>query len=87
MARSAATLRAHGISMHEVSQTAQSTASIGQTLSDLIAERNLIVYPNDDLRSAVLNAVAVESVRGVQLKKATASRKIRTHGGTARAED
>jgi len=47
-----------------------------ETLLSALTNRNLRLYRCDDLRSRVLNAVAVESPRGIRLAKERQSGKI-----------
>ncbi|MFB3073894.1 MAG: hypothetical protein ACE1Z6_01810 [Candidatus Methylomirabilales bacterium] len=47
-----------------------------ETLYTLIRNRRLVVYPDPELRQQAMNAVGIESVRGVRIAKASASRKV-----------
>ncbi len=76
MARSVQTLRKAGVSVEEYPQTSANLTAAGQNLYDLIRQRGLVAYPDEELRRHVLNAVAVESGRGWRLAKEKASRKI-----------
>jgi hypothetical protein len=49
---------------------------MGQVLYDLLKGRNLVLYPDTELRQQALNAVAVEKARGFAIRKERASRKI-----------
>ncbi len=76
LARSAGVLRAAGIPMEEFPQSSGNLTAAGQALYDVISERRLEVYPDEELRRHALNAVAVQSGRGWRLAKEKASRKI-----------
>jgi phage terminase large subunit-like protein len=76
MARSAATLRRERVPMVELAQTAGNLTAAGQNLYELVRGRNLILYPDRELREHALNAVAVESGRGWRIAKEKAARKI-----------
>jgi phage terminase large subunit-like protein len=76
MARSAATLKRAGVRMVEFPQTTGNLTAAGQNLYELIRGRNLVMYPDAELRRHALNAVAVETARGWRLAKEKASRKI-----------
>jgi hypothetical protein len=76
MAGSAQRLSAQGIPMVEFPQSLTNLTAMGQVLYDLIRGRALWVYADDELRSAVQNAVAIETSRGWKLAKEKASRKI-----------
>ncbi|MGH2964238.1 MAG: hypothetical protein ACRDMH_02490 [Solirubrobacterales bacterium] len=76
MARSAATLRKRGLRMVEFPQSSANLTRASQNLYELIRGRNLVVYPDAELRRHALNAVAIESARGWRLAKEKSSRKI-----------
>jgi len=76
MARSAVTLKKHGLPMEEYPQTSGNLTASGQNLYELIKSRGLAVYPDKELRDHAINAVAVDSGRGWRLAKEKASRKI-----------
>lgn len=76
MVRSAAALRRAGLPMVEMPQTSGNLTAAGQTLYELIRGRNIGLYPDAELRSHALNAVAVETGRGWRLAKEKASRKV-----------
>jgi phage terminase large subunit-like protein len=70
-------LRAKGLAIKEYTQTPEHLTEMGTQLYDLFKNRHLRVYEGaDDLRAHVLNAVVVESVRGIKLAKEKASKKI-----------
>lgn len=68
--------RKEGVPMREFPQTPENLTRAGQGLFDLIRARQLVVYPDAELRQHALNAVAVETARGLRLAKEKASRKI-----------
>jgi phage terminase large subunit-like protein len=74
--RSSVTMRRVGVPMREVPQTSGNLTAAGQNLYELVRNKNIVVYPDAELRRHVLNAVAVESGRGWRLAKEKASRKI-----------
>jgi phage terminase large subunit-like protein len=76
MARSAATLRALGVQMEELPQTPGNLTAAGQALFEAVRQRTLLLYPDKELRTHALNAVAVETPRGWRLAKEKASRKV-----------
>jgi hypothetical protein len=69
-------LRAAGLPMTEFPQTVPNLTEASQNLFELIKGRNLIAYPDDDLRLAVKRAVAIETARGWRISKDKASHKI-----------
>jgi hypothetical protein len=76
MARSAVTLRRAGLPMEEYPQTSGNLTAAGQNLFELVRGRNLVMYPDEELRRHALNAVAVDTGRGWRLAKEKSSRKI-----------
>ena len=60
----------------EYPQTSQNLSIMTEELFRLITSRNLLAYDDKELQSHVLNAVTVESSRGIRLSKEKASRKI-----------
>lgn len=76
MARSIATLRKAGVRIEEFPQTSGNLTAAGQNLFELVRGKNLVMYPDAELRQHALNAVAVESGRGWRLAKEKSSRKI-----------
>ena len=69
MAASAQRLQRQGLRMQEFPQTMSNLTMMGENLVALIRGRNLLVYPDEQIRTAVLHAVAVESGRGWRLDK------------------
>jgi phage terminase large subunit-like protein len=76
MARSIATLKAAGLPVRELPQTSSSTTAFGQALFDALKGRNLVMYPDAELRQQALNTVAIESVRGWKIAKEKSSKKV-----------
>src|SRR5205823_5599578 len=62
-ARSASTLKKAGVRMVEFPQTSANLTAAGQNLYELVRGRNLVLYPDAELRQHALNAVAVETGR------------------------
>ena len=63
----------------KVEEFAQSMANISEAttrLYELIKQRNLRVYPNDEIRLAISRAVAVECSRGWKISKEKQPHKI-----------
>src|SRR5262249_7449018 len=76
MQASAQRLRGRGVPMREFPQSIPNLTEASQNLYELIRSRNLIVYPDADLRLAVSRAVAIEGSRGWKIAKEKASHKI-----------
>ena len=74
--RSMAALRAEGLPVEEYAQTEDHVGHMGQVLFDLLKGRNLMLYPDEELRQHALNAVAVEKPRGFAIRKERANRKV-----------
>jgi phage terminase large subunit-like protein len=74
--RSLTTLRTAGVPIHEFPQTQGNTIRMGQVLFDTIKGRNLVLYPDPELRQHLLNCVALDTPRGFRLAKEKASKKI-----------
>jgi len=55
------TLQAVGLPIREFAQTTANTTLMGQTLFDLLAGKNLDLYPSDELRQQALSTIAVEN--------------------------
>lgn len=75
-ARSIQTLKTAGLPIEEFPQTVSNTTKMAQTLYDLLKGRNLVLYPDDELRQQALNTIAIETPRGLRIAKEKASRKI-----------
>jgi hypothetical protein len=69
-------LRGRGVSMEEFPQTQANLTSAASNLFELIQGRNIIFYPSDEIREAVLNCAIIESPRGMRLAKERPSAKI-----------
>jgi phage terminase large subunit-like protein len=65
-----------GLPMVEFPQSVPNLTESSTNLFELIKGRNLIVYPDDDLRIAVSRAVALETTRGWRIAKEKQSHKI-----------
>ena len=76
MVRSAATLKQAGLRMVEFKQTSETLTAASSNLWELIRGRHLELYRDKELRQHAINAVAVESGRGLKLAKEKSSRKI-----------
>jgi phage terminase large subunit-like protein len=76
MHRSITTLAKLGAPIVEFPQTVANTTRMGQILFDLLKGRNLVLYPDPELREQALNTVGIETSRGVRIGKERASRKI-----------
>lgn len=68
--------RESGLRMEELPQTQGNQTLFTGALLDSIRSGSLQVYGADDLREQVLNAVMIETARGIRLAKEKASRKI-----------
>ncbi len=62
--------------MEEYPQTSNRLEEMGSNLYELIKHRNLVTYPDPDVRLAVSRAVAVETPRGWKITKEKTSHKI-----------
>jgi hypothetical protein len=69
-------LRGRGVSMEEFPQTQANLTAAASNLFELIQGRNIVFYPNDEIREAVLNCAIIESPRGMRLAKERPSAKI-----------
>ena len=76
MQASAQRLTARGIPMIEYPQTVGGLTEASNNLYEAIKGRNLVVYPDDDMRLAISRAVAVESARGWKISKTVQTHKI-----------
>jgi phage terminase large subunit-like protein len=65
-----------GIPAEEFPQTSANLTRATETLLDLLRSRRLAVYPDAEMRQQALNAVLIESPRGVRLAKTTHAKKI-----------
>jgi len=69
-------LTARRIPMVEFNQTIPNITEASTNLYDLIKGRNLVTYPDDELRLAVQRSIAVEVPRGWKITKEKSSHKI-----------
>jgi phage terminase large subunit-like protein len=60
----------------EFPQTVANCTVMGEALYDLIKNRNLLAYPDPQLKEHVTNATGVETARGYRIAKDKASKKI-----------
>jgi len=74
--RSAMTLSKDHIKMIEFPQTMDRITAMSQNLYDLIMGRNLLLYPDSEMRKHAQKAVATETPRGWRIVKKQASHKI-----------
>ena len=65
-----------GLPMIEFAQSLPNLTLMGDNLFELIKAGNLMLYPDDDMRTAALRAVASESARGWKIAKEKQSHKI-----------
>jgi hypothetical protein len=65
-----------GVPMVEFPQTQARLTDAGSNLYELVKGRNLVVYPDLDIRLAVQRSIAVETGRGWRIAKEKASHKI-----------
>jgi hypothetical protein len=64
------------VPMEEYPQTVPNLTDSSQNLYDLIKGRNIITYPDEEIRLAVSRAVAIEGQRGWRIGKSQQSHKI-----------
>ena len=76
MARSVQTLIAAGLPVEEYNQTQNNLTEATEALYSAFINRSLRIYNAPDLREHVLNAVSVETPRGIRLSKEKTSAKI-----------
>lgn len=76
MAATAQRLASQGLPMVEFPQTSPNLTAASQNLFELITGRNLVAYPDADMRLAIQRAVAVETPRGWRISKSLKSHKI-----------
>src|SRR5262249_5195479 len=62
--------------MVEFAQSVPNLTEASTNLYELVKGRNLVVYPDDDLRRAMHQAVALETSRGWRIAKEKAAHKI-----------
>lgn len=66
----------HRLPMQEYAQTVSNLTATSQGLYELVKGRNLVAYPDEEIRLAVSRAVASESARGWKISKDKQSHKI-----------
>jgi len=76
MQATAQRLTAQGVPMLEFPQSVPNLTEASTNLYELLKGRNLLVYPDDDVRLAVSRCVALETTRGWRIAKEKASQKI-----------
>lgn len=76
MARSVQTLVAAGLPVEEYNQTLNNLTEATEALYSAFINRNLRLYNAPDLREHCLNAISVETPRGIRLSKQKTSNKI-----------
>ncbi len=76
MAATSQRLVAAGLPMQEFSQTQPHLTEASQNLYELVKAHNLEVYPDDEIRTAVSRAVAIETPRGWKIGKDKSSARI-----------
>ena len=69
-------LKVAGVPMVEFSQTVPNLTEASSNLYELIKGRNLLVYPDDAMRLAIRQSVAIETARGWRITKEKTSHKI-----------
>jgi len=74
--RSGTSLAKAGFNMVEFPQTVANLTEMGQNLFDLIKNKNLLLYKNDDMRQHAQNARAQETPRGFRIVKGKSTKKI-----------
>ena len=76
MAASSQRLLREGLRMQEYPQTVSNLTAVAENLFVLIKGRNLLVYPDSEIRTAVSHAIAVEGPRGWKIAKDRQSNRI-----------
>jgi phage terminase large subunit-like protein len=76
MQATAQRLQAAGLEMVEYPQTVANLTEASSNLYELIKGRNLVVYPDAEMRLAVQRSVALETSRGWRITKEKTSHKI-----------
>jgi phage terminase large subunit-like protein len=69
-------LRSDGLPMVEYPQSVPNLTAMGQNLYDLIKFENLVLYPDDFMRTCASHAIAIQSSRGWRIAKEKTSNKI-----------
>jgi phage terminase large subunit-like protein len=76
LASTAQRLKKQGVKMEEFPQSMPNISEATTRLYELIKQRNLRVYPDDEIRLAISRAVAVEGSRGWKISKEKQPHKI-----------
>jgi phage terminase large subunit-like protein len=76
MARSVQTLQSAGLPVEEYNQTQGNLTEATEALYSVLTTRGIRLYNAPDLREHVLNAVSIETPRGIRLSKQKTSNKI-----------
>ena len=76
MARSVQALVAAGLPVEEYNQTQSNLTEATEALYSVLTTKGIRLYKAPDLREHVLNAVSVETPRGIRLSKQKTSNKI-----------
>jgi len=69
-------LQRHGLPMVEFPQSVPNLTEASTNLYELIKARNLVVYPDADIRLSISRAVAIETSRGWRIAKEKQAHKI-----------
>ena len=65
-----------GVKMEEFPQTVSNLTAASQNLYELIKSGGIAVYPDDEIRTSVSRAIALETTRGWRIAKEKSSSKI-----------
>ena len=76
MQASAQRLKREGIKIEEFPQSVPNLTEASQNLYELIQGRNLVAYPDDNMRLAISRAIAVETGRGWRIAKEKQAHKV-----------
>jgi phage terminase large subunit-like protein len=76
MQASAQRLAKQGVPVQEYPQTSGNLAAATMNLLDLIQAERLLVYPDQNIRTAMAQAIAVETPRGLRISKDKQSHKV-----------
>lgn len=69
-------LKAVGVPIEEFPQTVANCTRMGQTLFDMLKRRELVLFPDEELRQQAMNCIAIETPNGFRIAKDKASKKI-----------
>lgn len=69
-------LRSEGVNMVEYPQSVPNLTNMGQNLYELIKARNIVLYPDAQLRTQAGHAIALQTSRGWRIAKEKTSHKI-----------